>query len=255
MQTSEKKVNSADDLSIQYLDWDSEQLDIHCGLIDLSGDCAGKDPRILFDELNALLAENEDVKFITIKMDFSLKGILSPVIGLGARLIDTELTFRFSRSQVRNVTPLSSAYRLEFCRKVESKYFESLSGQMIKSRFFQDPHIPYVQAEALWKESIRNHCEGFADELLVCYYDDIPCGLVNISFKDDKKLYLHIVGVLKEYQRRGVSQIMLGKIVEKYSGDFRIYVETQSDNQAAQKAYQKSGFVYDSLKYILHLWC
>ena len=126
---------------------------------------------------------------------------------------------------------------------------------MIKSRFFQDPHISYVQADALWKESIKNHCEGFADELLVCYCDDIPCGLVTIRFKDNNRLYLHIVAVLNEYQGRGIARMMLGKIAERYSENFRIYVETQSDNLAAQKAYQKSGFVYDSLKYILHLWC
>ena len=89
---------------------------------------------------------------------------------------------------------------------------------------------------------------------MVTYFNNEPCGIVTIRFDNAEQIFLHIVGVIKEYQGKKIGTLMLNNIIERYTKDYIIYVETQSINTTAQNLYQKTGFKFYSLKYILHYW-
>ena len=47
---------------------------------------------------------------------------------------------------------------------------------------------------------------------------------------------------------------MITKIADRYGGKYDIFVEASSMNTQAIKSYQKSGFILNSMYYILHVW-
>ena len=83
-------------LNLEYLPWDSKQLEIPCGLLDirdiLDNECKGE---LIKAEINNLLKENSNIKFVTIKLPSLSLSLLHHLVRKGAHLIDTELTFVF----------------------------------------------------------------------------------------------------------------------------------------------------------------
>ena len=239
---------------LQYLDWDSEQLGIRCGLIDGTEleDLSGS--HLVFEHIRELIEKHHNIEYITIKLHQNCIRTVNALIQMGAVLIDTELTFLYAKDTKKDFHPLPESCRVVFCKQIDSQPFLALAEEMRLSRFFLDPNIADEQALYLWKTSIKNHCEGFADQLAVAYFNDEPCGLITLKFKDNIQVFLHIVGVLKYYQGKKIGKCMLTKIIERYAERYNLYVETQSINIPAQITYQKAGFMYHTLKYILHYW-
>ena len=242
------------DISLKYLDWDSKQLGFPCGLIDCTKLETLSYLTLLNDFINKLIKENKDIEFVTIKLPQNCIETVNSLVRTGATLIDTEFTYRFSKRKLKRFNAFSDNYRFEFCSEVDYKYFFTLAEEMRLSRFFLDTSIPKDKAMHLWETSIKNHCEGFANQLLIAYFDNKPCGIVTIRFDNAEKIFLHIVGVIKEYQGKKIGMLMLNNIIERYAKDYIINVETQSINIPAQKLYEKTGFKFHSLKYILHYW-
>ena len=241
-------------LRLKYLDWDSQQLGIGCGLIDATEFKNLPEPDSLIDWIREITEGKKDIKFITIKLPCTWTGTVNALVQNRALLIDAELTFVYAKGTKKNSNDILYNCRLEFCKEADSRAFLPLAEEMRFSRFFLDSNISDDKAIHLWERSIKNHCEGFADQLLVAYFDNEPSGIVTLKFKDSEQLFLHIVGVLKRYQGKKIGKLMLNKIAQRYGEDYSIYVETQSINMRAQKAYQKSGFRYHTLKYVLHFW-
>lgn len=241
-------------LRLKYLDWDSQQLGIRCGLIDATEFENLPEPDSLIDWIREITGGKKDIKFITIKLPCHWTRTVNALVQNRALLIDPELIFIYPKGIKKDSNDIPKNYRLEFCKEVDSRAFLPLAEEMRLSRFFLDSKISNNKAIHLWKRSIKNHCEGFADQLLVAYFDDEPCGIVTLNFKDSKRLFLHIVGVLRRYQGKKIGKLMLNKIIDRYSEDYSIYVETQSINIVAQAVYQKVGFRYHTMKYVLHYW-
>ena len=237
------------ELSVQRLDWDTAQLGLSCGLIDATE----VDP-VQGQRLCAKLLEAKDVEFMTVKLGSGSTEAVNELVGMGARLVDTELTFLYSGQQgVVEENPVTEI-SVRLLPEVDPSPFVGLAADMKLSRFFRDAAVPHEKALALWENSISNHCQGYGDGLAVAYLEGKPCGLVALRRKGRKGLFLHIVGVLKAYRGRGVALGMLGAVANEYSNENSIFVETQSINQPAIALYSKAGFSLDSVRYILHYW-
>jgi ribosomal protein S18 acetylase RimI-like enzyme len=239
-------------LQMKYLDWDSEQLGERCGLIDVSTLSDIPADADLTDQIRRLIQHHSDCDFITLKLPVGCLGSVNAMVQMGALLIDSELTFLRKTGEKQVPLAVPDGCRLEFCSQVDSGAFAALAGDMRASRFFIDPGISEPAALGLWETSIVNHCNGFADRLLVAYDHENPCGMVALKRCDDARLYLHVVGVLKAYRKKGYGLMMLQEIIGHYVGAHDLLVETQAVNRAAQALYQKAGFRYHSLNYVLH---
>lgn len=242
-------------LLLKNLEWDSKVLGVPCGLIDVT-EFGRHDTEVsLMRQIKKICRKRKDVDFITVKVSSDHLGVVNSLIGCGALLIDAELTFTYRCGKTLCYSEHSCGdLRFSFCRKYESKPFIPLAKEMRLSRFFRDPMIPKKNALRLWEASIKNHCAGFADQLVIAFYRGVPCGLSALNFKEQGRIYLHIVGVLKGYRGRGIGRRMLQAIAERYGDDYALCVETQSDNYAAQHVYHAAGFRYHDLKYVLHYW-
>lgn len=240
--------------ALKYLDWDSKQLGVRCGIIDGINIQNLSKPAALTKHIKTL-CKKKNFDFITIKLKSDFLKTVNELIKAGALLVDTELTFHYSgRTSKEDLGSIPRGVKVTFCKKCNSKSFIKLAKEMRYSRFFVDPKIPTNKALHLWQTSIKNHCEGFADKLLIAYRKNSPCGIIALRFKNDRQLFLHIVGVLAGFRGKNIGRHMLQKIIECYAKDYDICVETQSANAVAQIVYQKAGFKLHSLKYVLHYW-
>jgi ribosomal protein S18 acetylase RimI-like enzyme len=241
-------------IELKYLDWDSRQLDVSSGLIDLTGGMELPEAAELTQSLINLISVRKDIRFITVKLPAACAATAGALIRKRALLIDAELTFDVQPGNPSSCPVHAEKLRIEFLTKIDCAPFLPLANEMRLSRFYRDSRISSDKAQHLWQTSIRNHCEGLADRLLAAYCDDEPCGLVVIKLTENRDVYLNIVGVLKKFQGRKIGQFMLAKIIDEYSPMHRIYTETQSVNFSAQALYMKAGFQYSGLKYVLHYW-
>lgn len=88
--------------------------------------------------------------------------------------------------------------------------------------------------------------------LAVALRDNRPVGLIVMNIGNEKAINLFMVGVLPDYQRRGVGTDLLMAVSKKYGKNYEILVETSSRNIAACKLYQNMGFELYATRYILH---
>lgn len=242
-------------LDVKYLEWDSGLLGLRCGSIDAAGLDPVRSPAILAKRIRGL-CEKGDLDFTVIRIPAHLVGLVDPLVGAGASLIDAELSFSYSGDTASpgRGPARSGRLKVEFRKRLKGDAFIPLAREMHFSRYFNDPHIPRHTAVRLWEKSIRNHCGGLKDQLAVAFYDGLPCGIVTLEYRDKKNVRLFLVGVLKRYRRRSIGRTMLKAIVDRYSGKRIIHVETQAGNLAAQALYQSAGFKLENVRYILHYW-
>jgi len=240
-------------VKIKTLAWDTKQLGVRCGLIDLSNE--GYLDRGLEEDIVSKCKKDKRFEFITIKLPKSGMKIATKLKAGGANLIGKELTFSFNKKRMQPRNANNKDAYFVFCKSHTSKPFMSLASQMEFSRFFFDKGISKRSAINLWKESIKNHCQGHADELVVGYYRDKPCGIVTLKFTPgDSTINLYLVGVLKRFRRKNIARGMLESIKNRYSSKYRINVDTYSNNLNARKLYRSANFAVTDKKYILHYW-
>lgn len=236
-------------LFFEYLDWDSKQLDLKCGLISFRDVSLNINQYKLADNLIKIIAENKDADFITVKLPGDFPIVLDCLLKNSARFIDTELIYKFDHA-----SGVNNEHTVNFFDSFDPKLFIPLADEMIFSRFYMDKKIPRDKARKLWSDSIRNHCMGRADRLAIVYDKGEPVGMATINYGDNNVINLHIVGILKQFQGRGLGYSLMSRIAKEYGGKYEIFVETQSLNRGAQRLYQRTGFFLDSMRYILHIW-
>jgi len=233
-------------LCLEKLDWDSEQLGLSAGLVANEALIARYPAPDVFDRIRAILAQKPEISFITFKIPDSCTDIVNMLVRGPADFIDTELIYRFSGPVGK-----SSACQVIFTEQWQGEEFVPLASEMRWSRFFLDKRIAAAKADGLWRTSIANHCQGRADQLAVALLDGQPAGLVVITAAGGEKA-LFLVGVLPEYQGRGIGTALLKAVTDRYGATAPLYVETSSRNLAANRLYQKAGFVLHRTRYILH---
>lgn len=235
-------------IKIHDLKWDTGILGVKSSFIDLLHKNLEEPFKNIVEKI-----QKSDSEFLTIKLAKTYTPLINNLLGIGAKLVDCELTYVFNKKT--NLTKIqNNNCEVIFLKTVDHGPFLQLANSMDKSRFFMDKNICKEKAIYLWEQSIKNHCCGRADMLAVAYVDKKPAGIITINFLDRKTINLHIVGVLKDYQGQKIGTTLINNVVKKYSNVYNIVVETQSTNIAAQKLYEKSGFVLKDLKYVLHYW-
>ena len=237
-------------IPFKFLEWDKEHLGIDCGLIDLRYLKKG------FDENSILnvIKTHRNIKMFTIKLPQKSIGVLNYLLKLkNYHLIDSEITFKYTRSDFdKLINPKNITF--EYHHRYSSTAFISLAEDMIHSRFFIDNNISYQKALNLWQKSIHDHCSGYSDKILIALFNGQPAGIITLRFNNEKELYLHIVGIIKEYRGHGIARYMINRIINDFCEEYNIMIETQSNNIPAQKVYQKAGLKYSELNYIVHYW-
>ena len=146
--------------------WDSEMLDLLTGTVEVADDATTRaaDGEALAERI--LAAAPGDEVLTCIKLPASQPVALAALLRAGGTFIDSEQTFIHVHGVDVDAdqTPGANlaAPQVQICTRYDGDAFADLVPDIVHSRFRRDPRIPAAHAEALWRASIRNHCDGRA---------------------------------------------------------------------------------------------
>lgn len=118
------------------------------------------------------------------------------------------------------------------------------------SRFFHDPRFDRSRAAALYETWIERSCRGWADQVWVADSDGRPTGYVTIH-REGEGGRVGLLAVGPSARGRGVGAAL---IRQAQRGRPRLTTVTQGRNVAAQRLYQRCGFVPFTMDLWYHRW-
>ena len=173
----------------------------------------------------------------------------------GFRFVDIRLTFALER-------PTSSGPTRPDVRAARADDLAALQTLARVShgdtRFFFDMAFARERAQALYAAWIKRACED-ADGVVWVPVDaqDRPLGYLSCHYDAAEAAgEIGLVAIDPAAQGRGLGRALIdaGMIWFAEKGATRVTVVTQGRNRAAQRLYQRSGFLTDSLALWFHKW-
>ena len=139
---------------------------------------------------------------------------------------------------------------------------ESLATIALESftstRFFADPIFDDEKASRLYRIWLtKSVTTDFADKVLVAEIDRESVGFVTCHVnRHSSEGNIGLVALEKSAQGRGLSQVLIQRSLEWFRSQEmkRVNVVTQGRNIAAQRLYQRCGFVTRSTELWFHKW-
>lgn len=124
------------------------------------------------------------------------------------------------------------------------------------SRFYYDTNFPRERCDALYELWIEKSCRGYADAVFVAEDDGTPSGYITCHREPDGSGRIGLVGVAASARGRGIGGELVRAALAYFasSGVSAVRVVTQGRNFAAQRLYQRSGFVTASMQIWYHRW-
>ena len=125
------------------------------------------------------------------------------------------------------------------------------------TRFYADERFPRHLCDALYETWITRSCAGYADMVLVAESEQGPIGYISChSDTVSKDGSIGLVGVDKSEQGQGAGQALVGEALDWFRAQQMrtVTVVTQGCNIAAQRLYQKRGFLTKSVQLWYHKW-
>jgi dTDP-4-amino-4,6-dideoxy-D-galactose acyltransferase len=135
---------------------------------------------------------------------------------------------------------------------------EHIAGiSYMHSRFFFDRRFPRDRCRQLYETWIRRSCEGYADAVLVAALGEDPVGFISCHLDNDRSAgSIGLVGVSPRTRGLGVGSLLVNGALHWFAHrDARsVSVVTQGRNVAAQRLYQRCGFLTSEVRLWYHGW-
>jgi dTDP-4-amino-4,6-dideoxy-D-galactose acyltransferase len=125
------------------------------------------------------------------------------------------------------------------------------------SRFYFDDCFPRQACARLYQTWIEKSCQGYADQVLVAQIDGEPAGYLTCHLQmDTLGGEIGLVGIADKERGSGAGKDLLAAAVDWFSdqGCTSVRVVTQGRNVAAQRLYQRCGFLTKSVQLWYHKW-
>lgn len=123
------------------------------------------------------------------------------------------------------------------------------------TRFYADPHFSEADCDRLYETWVTRSVQGYADATLVALVAAHPAAFITCSISDAVG-YIGLVGVAEAHRGLGLGhQIVMAGLNWFYAhACSRVEVVTQGRNIAAQRLYQRCGFLTRSAQLWYHYW-
>jgi dTDP-4-amino-4,6-dideoxy-D-galactose acyltransferase len=179
----------------------------------------------------------------------------------GFGLVDIRVTFE---QELTNLHALASAdpavdFRIRPAQPDDLPGLQAMArmGHM-ETRFFSDSHFPRQRAEDLYSTWITLEVQGRAQTVLVtASAANQPLGYISCHLDQVRREgQIGLVGVSPALRGKGIGKNLILTAINwfKSQGAHRVTVVTQGNNHAAQRLYQRCGFVSQDLQIWYHKW-
>lgn len=125
------------------------------------------------------------------------------------------------------------------------------------SRFFFDPGFPRRRSEQLYETWITKSCQGYADIVYIAESEAVPVGYVSCHLDSETGTgRIGLTAVSGETRGKGVGQELVLQALDWFlaQGVQEVTVVTQARNCAAQRLYQRCGFLTHTVQLWYHKW-
>lgn len=177
----------------------------------------------------------------------------------GFRLVDVRVTLQCNKDEQSRLShDLFQTAHVHPVRQSDVPALQAIARTShTDSRFYFDPCFPVESCEALYRTWIKRSCEGYADVVLVAELNDQPVGYVSCHLtSNEPRGRIGLVGVAAQARGQGVGQTLIRYATDWFveRGIKTISVVTQGRNTAAQRLYQRSGFLTQCVEFWYHKW-
>lgn len=176
------------------------------------------------------------------------------------RLVDIRMTFEYrAPGAIRGTKGYANcAATVRYARPEDVHLLRSIArGSHHDTRFYFDANFPRHLCESLYETWIERSCEGYADVVLVAELDGVPIGYISCHLDEESHTgRIGLVGVSSQVWDRGVGQTLVLNALEWFltQGVKEVVVVTQGRNYAAQRLYQRCGFLTKTVQVWYHKW-
>lgn len=180
----------------------------------------------------------------------------------GFRLVDIRVTLAYKTCGEGGVVAKAHANNgltVRHARPDDVPALQALARGLYRdTRFFYDANFPMHLSQSLYETWIKLSCEGYADVVFVAATaENMPLGYVSCHLNQaDQTGRIGLVGVGNSSQGQGVGQTLILAAIEWFlkEGAKEITVVTQGRNCAAQRLYQRCGFLTREVRLWYHKW-
>ena len=123
------------------------------------------------------------------------------------------------------------------------------------TRFYFDPHFDSAKCDLLYQTWIENSLRGFAQAVWVAECDGQAAAYLTGHFQGQESR-IGLVGVSQNHRGKGLATRLIQQFRawSREQGALHATVVTQGRNVAAQRLYQRNGFLTESLQLWYHRW-
>jgi len=176
----------------------------------------------------------------------------------GFRLVDIRVTLIRDRGS-GSLTGFDPRPPIRFSRPEDIPALRAIAGvSHHDTRFYSDPNFPPARRDALYETWIEKSCNGYADAVLVAEAGGSAVGYITCKLVGEGggEGQIGLVGVGPGHQGRGLGRGLVEAALGWFDGHGvpHVTVVTQGRNIAAQRLYQRCGFVTRSVQLWYHLW-
>jgi ribosomal protein S18 acetylase RimI-like enzyme len=205
------------------------------------------------DQVFAWCQENEiDVAYFLAVCDDACTVALAGAHGFF--LTDVRVTLRWDGKRKKET--LSIPVRQACCD--DRPALEAIArGIYTDSRFYFDPGFPRDRCDDLYVTWIRLSCEDYADAVLVTEREGEIAGFVTCHLKETEGVgEIGLIGVAESARGMGFGQGIVRTALDWFvdQGIETVDVVTQGRNIAAQRLYQRCGFMTHTVQLWYHKW-
>jgi dTDP-4-amino-4,6-dideoxy-D-galactose acyltransferase len=179
----------------------------------------------------------------------------------GFHLADIRLTLQRDLQTWEEPSPASPRFQIRPCQSEHLATLQAIARHSYRlSRFYFDSHFPRSACDQLYETWIKNSCEGYADLVWVAEQDRQPVGFITCHLPEEAENpaagQIGLVGVAEAARGGGLGQWLVNQALGWFhsQGVTQVQVVTQGRNLAAQRLYQRCGFVPHNLQLWYHKW-
>ena len=209
-----------------------------------------------FNWCQSICEKKIDSLFIQSKISVINNDFIRFLEELGFYLIDTNVTLkRIVDSQIVK-TRIRDDHGIEIRYANNSDREGTVSvgnSTFIYSRFHLDPWFSNDLANIIKAQWVSNYFEGKrGEQMVVASMKDKIVGFLQILKPRNDHFIIDLIGVDKEYQRRGIARRMIDYAIQNNKDIQYIVVGTQIGNIPSIKLYQQMDFFFENAKYVFH---
>jgi ribosomal protein S18 acetylase RimI-like enzyme len=134
---------------------------------------------------------------------------------------------------------------------------KKIAGQSyIHSRYYFDEHFPRKRCQEFYTEWIEKSCGGYVEQVLVAELSGTVVGYITCRLVNRFEGSIELVGVDPAAAGNSIGRSLVGEALQWFRsrGIKTVEVVTQGRNYAAQRLYQRCGFVTKKTELWYHKW-